>query len=198
MFRPRFWSILFGMTVLALWLWCTLSCVILPQSYLRSCQYTTWACAECLKRDLEDYREKNGNYPETLEVFPKEKCVDGWERSFLAYSVEGRNWQFTTLGADGMPGGEGLDADWVFKNEEFDMLLKTCPTFPQILAHKHTQSCIVYGFLFAICSAFFFYRFVALGKRKLWEKILIFPLLAFCCWGFAFIHLFTQLCGEAH
>jgi general secretion pathway protein G len=82
-----------------------------------------------LKSALAMYRLDNGDYPtseqglKALAVQPtpappawrayvQEDPKDPWGRDYL-YTVEGSSFTITSLGKDGEPGGEGVDADIV-------------------------------------------------------------------------------------
>ncbi|MDO4627723.1 MAG: type II secretion system protein GspG [Planctomycetia bacterium] len=182
MFGPRFWSILFGMTVVALWGHLVLNMADMPSSYLREKPSETCSKAVLLEKRLEEFREKNGNYPETLAFLPEEERLDSWGKPFQ-YDLREGKWEITSLGADGKSGGVGLDLDLKFTvgRDSVVYIYQTKLTLSQKLSHPHVQSCMVYCVLASVCVGFFFCRYVALGKKKMWEKILIFPLLAFCC-----------------
>ena len=82
---------------------------------------------------LAMYRLDNGDYPTTdqglkaLAVAPspappawrpyvQEEPKDPWGHDYL-YTVEGGSFTITSLGKDGKPGGEGIDADLVQKGQ---------------------------------------------------------------------------------
>ena len=69
-----------------------------------------------LKGEVELYKADHHQFPESLEALvPKyldEVPKDGWNRPFL-YRVPGSRGAFdiVSLGEDGLPGGEGVNAD---------------------------------------------------------------------------------------
>jgi len=69
-----------------------------------------------LKGEVELYKADKNRFPETLEeLVPKymdEVPKDGWDRPFI-YRVPGTRGAFdiVSLGEDGLPGGEGVNAD---------------------------------------------------------------------------------------
>jgi len=75
-------------------------------------------------RVLERYRSRRGRLPERLsDLVPgwlSETPIDPWGNP-LAYRTtrKGRGYELTCLGADGMPGGTGEDADLHVSNGEF-------------------------------------------------------------------------------
>lgn len=85
---------------------------------------------EMIATALNTYRLDVGNYPATLNelrqsnnpkwdgpYLPKEIPVDPWDNSYI-YTIPGQNGEPFTLqsyGRDGVAGGEGEDADVVYK-----------------------------------------------------------------------------------
>ncbi|MBI4878237.1 MAG: type II secretion system protein GspG [Planctomycetes bacterium] len=85
----------------------------------------TRASIEALKSAVNNYYMNNNRLPDTIELVtqpdPKNldepyiedtgALFDSWENPF-DYKVEGgRKFVITSFGADGMPGGEGVDGD---------------------------------------------------------------------------------------
>jgi general secretion pathway protein G len=76
----------------------------------------TKAAISRLKGEVELYKADHNRFPESLEALvPKyldEVPKDGWDRPFL-YRVPGSRGAFdiVSLGEDGLPGGEGVNAD---------------------------------------------------------------------------------------
>lgn len=79
-----------------------------------------------LKGVLDDYRRHHGGYPDSLSVLqePSEKnydepylevgsplLQDAWGNDFNYVKSTSRKFEITSLGADGLEGGEGPDAD---------------------------------------------------------------------------------------
>ena len=74
-------------------------------------------------RNIEDaldaYKIKNGSYPSTEEGLQvlvsqeimKELPKDMWGRDFVYIRHNSRSYTLKSLGADGQPGGDGVDAD---------------------------------------------------------------------------------------
>jgi general secretion pathway protein G len=69
-----------------------------------------------LKGEIELYKADQNRYPQTLQdLVPKymdEVPKDGWDRPFI-YRPQGTRGAFdiVSLGEDGLPGGEGVNAD---------------------------------------------------------------------------------------
>jgi len=82
----------------------------------RAKAHLTEAQIKILKGDVELYKVDHNRFPETLqELVPKyrdEVPKDGWKRPFQ-YRVPGSRGAFdiVSLGEDGLPGGEGVNAD---------------------------------------------------------------------------------------
>jgi general secretion pathway protein G len=69
-----------------------------------------------LKGDVELYRVDHNRFPDSLnDLVPKyrdEVPKDGWGRAFQYRVPESRGaFDIVSLGEDGLPGGEGVDAD---------------------------------------------------------------------------------------
>jgi general secretion pathway protein G len=80
-----------------------------------------------LESALDSYRLDVGHYPDTLQsLVVNEDDDDGWEGPYLSredevpldpwkndyvYSRDGRSFSLMSYGADGVEGGEGVDAD---------------------------------------------------------------------------------------
>jgi general secretion pathway protein G len=76
---------------------------------------------DLLARELEHFRLQTGEYPETLDqlvtaerqgVVVATIPVDPWGRKYVYRRVAGKRPEVVTLGADGLPGGDGEDADF--------------------------------------------------------------------------------------
>lgn len=66
-----------------------------------------------IRRLLTDYHDKHGRYPDSLKRLPELnewQFDDGWKHPYQ-YSVTEIGYRLISLGRDGLPGGEGLDAD---------------------------------------------------------------------------------------
>jgi len=61
---------------------------------------------------LEGHRDKSGAYPSDLSGLKGAPFTDAWGRE-LVYAMpgSGNDYDLISLGADGEPGGEDLDAD---------------------------------------------------------------------------------------
>ena len=94
---------------------------------------TAKANIDTLKSAMALYRLDNGDYPtaeqglKALAVAPspappgwhpyvQDEPKDPWGRDYV-YTVEGGSFTITSLGKDGKPGGEGVDADIVGKGQ---------------------------------------------------------------------------------
>jgi general secretion pathway protein G len=85
----------------------------------------TEAQIKVLKGEVELYKVENNRFPETLQdLVPKyrdEAPKDAWNRPFV-YRVPGTRGTFdiVSLGEDGLPGGEGVNADlWSHPNIKY-------------------------------------------------------------------------------
>lgn len=87
-----------------------------PEKHARPLLYPeqrrTWDVMQDTFAKLDAYRAANGKYPATLADLPGGAPKDAWNRDF-EYSTPGlgADYDMVSLGADGQPGGEGLDAD---------------------------------------------------------------------------------------
>lgn len=78
---------------------------------------------EGVRNDLQKYHDEYGEYPETLrDAYPRMQnwCHDGdiiLYRHPVLYERTESGWSMTDFGADGLPGGAGLNADLVMTNE---------------------------------------------------------------------------------
>lgn len=71
-----------------------------------------------LTKFIEDYRTKHGAYPDNFTQVtghPQETdgLLDTWGRMY-GYRVTAEGYELSSLGRDGRPGGEGLDADFYY------------------------------------------------------------------------------------
>jgi general secretion pathway protein G len=133
---------------------------------------------------LNEYKEQHGTFPLILEEMTSQwkghdgetldkqevdrRIRDAW-RNPMVYSSDGQTWELLSYGADGKPGGIGLDADIrctdadVSENENPFKLLKkltkhATPTFAQVLLSGHFDSPVVFSLLAGfICSLFVLY-----------------------------------------
>ena len=78
-----------------------------------------------LKGEVELYKADKNRYPETLQELVPRYCdeipKDGWDRAFI-YRAQGTRGAFdiVSLGEDGLPGGEGVNADlWSHPNIKY-------------------------------------------------------------------------------
>jgi len=87
-----------------------------PEKHARPLLYpqqrTTWDRMQEAVDALEDYRDANGTYPGQLADLPGGPYLDAWNRE-LVYGLPGtgNDYDLVSYGADGQPGGEGVDAD---------------------------------------------------------------------------------------
>lgn len=87
---------------------------------------------------IGEYRRLHGTMPPDLRALPERegfvnRTTDAWGRPLL-YSVDGDRFTLGSLGADGVPGGEGDDADlsetYVFEDGEAVPLWEEPTTTP--------------------------------------------------------------------
>jgi hypothetical protein len=69
-----------------------------------------WSKVRLAAREIEEYRKEKGRLPANLEELRKGGWNDVWDRP-LHYEVEGDSYKLYSYGRDGVPGGEGPDAD---------------------------------------------------------------------------------------
>ncbi len=87
-----------------------------PEKHARPLLYpqqrTTWDTMQVVIDELERYRDANGRYPARLDDLPGGPFHDAWQRE-LVYRLpgSGNDYDLISYGADGEPGGEGVDAD---------------------------------------------------------------------------------------
>ena len=87
-----------------------------PEKHARPLLYpqqrTTWATMEKIVAALGDYRATNGDYPARLADLPGGPYLDAWGNEFhYALPGTGNDYDLISFGADGVEGGEGVDAD---------------------------------------------------------------------------------------
>ena len=152
------------------------SWVCVPQRYTVSSQMFQ------LSNYLTEYKENHGTYPLTLEEMtsqwkyskgePLEKAEieyriqDVWKNP-MVYSSDGETWELLSYGADGKPGGIGLDADIRCTNdtEEQDFAFRNSnlykhakPTVAQVLHSGDVCPTLVFSALAGIvCFLFSLY-----------------------------------------
>ncbi|MGO4664454.1 type II secretion system protein GspG [Terrabacter sp. 2TAF16] len=75
-------------------------------------QRKTWATMETVIEQLEAAQQANGDYPATLADLPGAPFTDAWGNDFV-YTLpgSGNDYDLISLGADGQPGGDGVNAD---------------------------------------------------------------------------------------
>ena len=93
-----------------------------PHSHVRYPQTLTLIKIFPLLNWLREHKELHGSYPLTLEEMTdhvgepygkdqlERRMRDSWGNS-MVYSSDGKTWELLSYGADGKPGGIGLDAD---------------------------------------------------------------------------------------
>lgn len=86
---------------------------------------TTEVKMTTLKSVLDSYRMKHSRYPDTLQellepddmnlgdpwIDDLNQITDSWDQQFLYTKASSRKFELVSLGADGLEGGEGPDAD---------------------------------------------------------------------------------------
>lgn len=71
----------------------------------------TWRQLSVIDSSIQEYRRQHGRPPQTLaEVAPEHYQADSWDRP-LEYRLNGEQYALLSLGGDGRPGGNGIDAD---------------------------------------------------------------------------------------
>jgi general secretion pathway protein G len=88
----------------------------LPQNACPSRVTITKAQIQRIKGEVELYKADKERYPDTLQdLVPRylsEVPKDGWDRPFIYRSQGTRGpYDIVSLGEDGLPGGEGANAD---------------------------------------------------------------------------------------
>jgi hypothetical protein len=75
-------------------------------------QRATWETMQAAMEQIDAYKATNGHYPDQLTKLPAGAPVDFWGKPF-EYRVPGlgADYDLVSLGADGVTGGDGLDAD---------------------------------------------------------------------------------------
>ena len=86
---------------------------------------TTEAKMSQLSQVIQQYRMDNNRIPDSLDelmqeseknlgeayINDPEKLADAWGNEFVYRRIDNRKYELLSLGADGMEGGEGADAD---------------------------------------------------------------------------------------
>lgn len=87
-----------------------------PEKHARPLLYpeqrATWDIMQGVMKQIDQYKVDNGHYPENLSLLPSGEPVDWWGNP-LAYRMPGlgADYDLISLGANGIEGGEELDAD---------------------------------------------------------------------------------------
>jgi general secretion pathway protein G len=120
---------------------------------------------EMLDVAISRYRAEFNSLPASLSDLPASGefppfergkiPVDGWRRPFV-YTIDGTNWQITSYGRDGRPGGEGLDSDLTDRNP---WPKSSSPTLHQFALELPSatgiiMTCLVSGILSALLTLF--------------------------------------------
>jgi hypothetical protein len=87
-----------------------------PRPLLTPGQRKAWSAIELLVAQLELYKSQNGRYPTTSEGLaalpPNLPSTDPWGHAYVYRSPGAfKDYELSSLGLDGKPGGEGEDAD---------------------------------------------------------------------------------------
>ncbi len=93
----------------------------LSSEYIMEPQFTTQWTIEAMKGEIDEYQKKHGVPPPSqwaLESWRNKGSntelagaySDAWERPFI-YKVSGQQYEIISYGEDGVPGGNGPDAD---------------------------------------------------------------------------------------
>ena len=151
----------------------------LQQPYSWVCtgqKFTIFPRMWTLTKKLNEYKEQHETYPLTLEEMTSEWTkddgtplskedvdswiVDGW-RNPMIYSSDGKTWKLLSYGADGKPGGVGLNADFSCTDTDMyeisrvnlHLLLKDAkPTIEQVIYSGHFKKTAVFSVLAGIVS----------------------------------------------
>jgi hypothetical protein len=87
-----------------------------PEQHARPLLYpqqrTTWERMEAIIAAIDAYHVNNGTYPAKLSDLGPGPYADAWGNKLVyAFPGSGNDYDLMSLGADGQPGGEGLNAD---------------------------------------------------------------------------------------
>ncbi len=150
------------------------SWVCLPQ------RSTVWPKMRNLAQYLAEYKEEQGGYPLNLDDMTSRwtyngkplkqsnidhRIRDGWENP-MVYSSDGKTWELLSYGADGKPGGIGLDAD-IRKTDidglGFTLYKDSPPTIEQVVRSEYFNGPIassmlagIVGFILSLRQMFVF------------------------------------------
>lgn len=142
-----------------------------PYSRLRENQIqTTWRMQFIAELAFEAYKKEHGSYPLTLEELTSQPpdsegpildekdlanwIEDGW-RNPMIYVSDGETWELISYGADGKPGGFGLDADLrctdsTHRTSRADLLRNAVPTVGQVVYSEDFRSSLFFGVPFGV------------------------------------------------
>ena len=156
------------------------------------------------KYQIRPYHEKNGEFPDSLDKCESHgyRRSDLWDNPFV-YTSDGETWRLVSYGADGKPGGIGLDTDIIIDDKTFQIyevrreLWKTAsPTYWQVFSRswKFFKLACFFGLFFSIMGI----GFLPNGNRDLLtgKKIYTEPsndLAALCIGGSALASAFFSL-----
>lgn len=130
--------------------------------------------------EIEDYQSKQEKLPASLDdVFTNPDAYsrrDCWDHP-LVYVTDGKTWTLTSYGADGKPGGVGLDTDIIFDqtarlmgfHAKYEELRRTArPTYYQVWNYQVRKNFGRYGILcFVIAFFTSLFQLLVLSDREL-------------------------------
>jgi len=175
-------------------------------------QHATLRRMDSLSKSIQNYKAKNEAFPDTLntldDLFKNDSLVLGdrakqdlWGNP-IVYTMGDEEWCLLSYGADGKPGGVGLDSDIVIDNMTFHIHEKwreirhtARPTLKQIflLSWPHFQiSCIFGGFCSSIGVLTLFDRNLLTGEKIYAEPKV--SLAVGCIGGSSLTTAFFSLC----
>jgi general secretion pathway protein G len=159
-------------------------------------QMTIWTQMWSLANSLNKYKEEHGAYPLTLEDMTSEwkgldekplekmwidyKIQDGWKNP-MTYASDGKTWELLSYGADGKPGGIGLDADICYtetdttKSSRSYLYKDATPTIEQVIRSKAVNETIAFSALVGIVSFIATMRsmFVSFKPKKTRSEVIL-------------------------
>ena len=146
-----------------------------PHSHVRYPQTLTLIMTHPLLNCLREHKELHGSYPLTLEEMTdhvgepygkdqlERRMRDSWGNS-MVYSSDGKTWELLSYGADGKPGGIGLDADIRCTDNRggegrINVITREKPTVAQVLRSEAFREVVVISiFIGFVCFLFVLYR----------------------------------------
>ena len=114
---------MFVITVIASWI----SSGTMQSSHLLKVR-TLQVHFRSIERSVNDHHQSHGSYPKSLTdpIFASPDGRDSsyfrdpWNRPILC-NVDGDGFRLSSFGRDGVPGGIGLDSDWLYRSSDADL-----------------------------------------------------------------------------